>query len=211
MKMNHKIKSNMKLSKNYKKIHEELDQKRRAMNEEIKKHIYDILLQVPGMTLDLQASPAYATVETMADEWVEHSIYGVRLHKSGDDSYYIECTTETEYPDEDPETLLAEPKWDEEDCCIDEFDHYSTINWLSLLRAVSDAVEKLEAEPTKTTGRAVLTVIVDYEYDPSKNSEEEAVNAAVDLAVVPNFHTISGGVQITEVQVAKDDEIIRSF
>lgn len=127
----------MKLLKNYSKVIRGFRCWRDALNAEIKAALTEILQQVPGNTLDLTDSPGYAYILAPTDQFVETCIYGVRLHKSDDGSSFIECCTETMMPDDDIDD------WSEQDC-IRDGDHYSDINWISILEAANYAAKKLK-------------------------------------------------------------------
>ena len=46
-----------------------------------------------------------------------------------------------------------------------------------------------------------LTVRIDFEYDETKTNCEDAINSACELALNPNYRTISNGTKLENVEI----------
>ena len=103
-----------------------LNELRKSINEQAKEAIVEFLKTMPDQTADLVESHAYTLTETF-DNWVEESIYGVRLKY--DDTIFF--STYTQYGDD----LKEVPDWSEGHE-FSEFDHYFNVNWLSVLESL---------------------------------------------------------------------------
>lgn len=109
-----------------KKAYERLREQQKQLDETVKETIKSIISKLPDKTLSLCASHAYSYVEA-TDNWIEVPVYGVRLK---DD--VLEVSLETNLDDADQQI----PDWSE-DYVFDDYDHYSTINWLSVLNSIT--------------------------------------------------------------------------
>ena len=116
-----------------KKKHKELSEHVTILEEEAKQFVRQILKETGADGISLVGSPAYTLVEG-CDYWFEDSIYGIRLREDT-----IEITLDTNCDDAGNDI----PDWDENNCRT-EFDHYTDINWLSVLDSIQYCMKKLE-------------------------------------------------------------------
>lgn len=113
-----------------KKKYTALDERQKAVKQEAADIVRDLLKERGPEGISLVNNPAYILVEG-CDYWLEDSIYGVRLRNDA-----IEVSLDT-LCNEEMEDI---PDWNESSCRT-EFDHYSDINWLSLLDSIIYALE----------------------------------------------------------------------
>lgn len=111
-------------------IYKQLREHQNALDSDIQKTVHDILEGIPGKTVSLIQSHAYAYVEG-DDHWFETPVVGVRINDKG----YLEVSLESTFEDTPDEEINEVPDWNE-DYVRDDQDNYSDINWLSVLNSL---------------------------------------------------------------------------
>lgn len=98
-----------------------------ALNGKIRNAVFSILNQIPHKSVSFVDNNAYSYVEGHED-FIEVPVFGARIRNG-----VIELSLEAVY-DEDKDKDV--PSWDE-DCTRAEHDHYTVINWLSILNGLT--------------------------------------------------------------------------
>ena len=105
---------------------EELTARKRAIDEEARTRVREFLEDRGPDGVSFTDNPAYALVEG-CDCWFEDHVYGVRLRDGT-----LEVSLETACGEGGQDV----PDWGE-DSRRTEYDHYSSINWLSILDSLA--------------------------------------------------------------------------
>lgn len=101
-----------------------------------RKAVRDILKRIPSHEIVSDDALGYLDYENMGGEFVEATVHGVLL---GDDGT-IRMTSDVDYDDDDKPVVRDWYAVDRE-MTFDEYDHYSTIDWVKTLTMIADYVE----------------------------------------------------------------------
>lgn len=93
-----------------------------------------ILRSLPGHEVVSDDCLGYITYETMGGEWCEATVHALVLHDG-----IIRLTTDLDY-DGDDKPCVADWYAPDREMTFDEDDHYSAVNWVSVLEQLSDFI-----------------------------------------------------------------------